>query len=51
MLGQTNLDEDPECEGCAHAQKGGTPATKHQAYFMRMRKRFGVAVCSLSCDF
>ena len=21
MLGQTNLDEDPECEGCAYAQK------------------------------
>ena len=21
MLGQTNLDRDPECEGCAHAQK------------------------------
>ena len=21
MLGQTNLEEDPECEGCAHSQK------------------------------
>ena len=21
MLGQTNLNEDPECKGCAHAQK------------------------------